>query len=53
MVLIKNVVITSIGDQYLKAQQDTIFTNVVDEAPQICFFKLHNELSTTKLALKM
>jgi len=32
MVLIKNVAITSKGDQYLKTQQHTIFKKVVDEA---------------------
>ncbi len=47
MVLIKNVAITSKGDQYLRTQQYTIFMKVIDEAIQVRLLKLHNKLSTT------
>jgi hypothetical protein len=52
MVLIKNVAITSKGDQYLKAQQHTIFKKAVDEATRARLLKLHNKLSTTRPTLK-
>jgi len=32
MVLIKNMVTTSKGDQYLRVQQYIVFTNIVEEA---------------------
>jgi len=37
MVLIKNVAITSKRYQYLKTQQYTILTKVIDEATQVVF----------------
>jgi hypothetical protein len=36
MVLIKNVIATSKGDKYLKAQHSIIFTKVVDVTTQTC-----------------
>ncbi len=52
MVLIKNVPTTSEGDWYLRTQQYTIFTKVVNEITQTCLLKLHNKLSIIQLALK-
>jgi hypothetical protein len=52
MVLIKNVTTASKEDQYLRTQQHTIFTKVVDEAIQVRIFKLHNKLSIVQLALR-
>jgi hypothetical protein len=46
MVLLMNLKIISKGDQYLKTQQYTILTKVVNELIRACFFKLHNKLST-------
>jgi indole-3-glycerol phosphate synthase len=53
MLLIKNVITTSKGDQYMKALQHyTILTKVVDKATQACLLQLHNKLSSVQLALK-
>jgi hypothetical protein len=52
MVLIKNAATTSKGNRYLRAQQYTILTKVVDEIIQTCVFKLHNKLSIVQLALR-
>jgi hypothetical protein len=52
MVLIKNVPTTYKGDWYLKTQQYTILTNVINETIWACLLKLHNKLSITQLALK-
>jgi hypothetical protein len=48
MVLIKNVPTTSKGYWYLKTQQRTILTNVVNETIWVCLLKLHNKLSITQ-----
>jgi hypothetical protein len=52
MVLIKNVVIKSKRNRYLKAQQYSIFTNVIDEATQAHLFKLHNKFSIVRPTFK-
>jgi hypothetical protein len=52
MVLIKNVTITTKGDQYLKAQHYTILTKVIDEAIQTHLLQLHNKLSSVQFAFK-
>jgi hypothetical protein len=46
MLLIKNMTITSTGDQHLRAQHYTILTKVVDKATQVCLLQLHNKLSS-------
>jgi hypothetical protein len=43
MVLIKNVITTTKGDRYLKAQHYTILTKVVDETTQAHLLQLHNK----------
>jgi hypothetical protein len=43
--LIKNVVTSSKGNSYLKAQQYTILIMVVNEVTWTCLFKLHIKLS--------
>ncbi len=51
MVLIKNVPITSKGDWYLRTQQYTIFTNIINETIWACLLKLHDKLSITRHTL--
>jgi hypothetical protein len=43
MVLIKNVITITKGDQYLKTQHYTILTKVMDEATQAHLLQLHNK----------
>jgi hypothetical protein len=43
MVLINNVITTTKGDHYLKAQHFTILTKVVDEITQTHLLQLHNK----------
>jgi len=50
--LIKNVVTTSKGDWYLKAQQYIILIMVVNEVTWTCLFKLHIKLSIVWLTLR-
>jgi hypothetical protein len=52
MVLIKNVATTSKENRYLKTQQQTIFTKVVDEVIPILLLKLHNKLSIVQPTLR-
>jgi hypothetical protein len=52
MVLINNVITTSKGDRYLKAQHFTILTKVIDEITQARLLQLHNKLSSVQFALK-
>jgi hypothetical protein len=52
MVLIKNMVATSKGDQFLQAQHYTIFNKLVDEGVRACLLQLHNKLSSTRPTFK-
>jgi hypothetical protein len=52
MLLIKNVTTTSKKDRYLRAQNYTILTKVVNEAIQVRLFQLHSKLSSAQPALK-
>jgi hypothetical protein len=52
MVLIKNVTITSKGNQYLMAQHYTILTKVINETTWVHLLKSHNKLSSVQSAFK-